>query len=511
MLKIEYVKLDSIKPYERNAKLHPQEQVDQIKNSIQAFGFNDPLGIWHGEIVEGHGRYIAAQELGMTEIPIIRLDGLTDEQRRAYMLVHNQLTMNSGFDLELLNAELADILNFDMSEFGFDTEPEIPDEKEIKKDENIRLKLADRFIIPPLSVLDARQGYWQERKSIWIKKLHIDGTHARQNLVSHGSLSGTTPGYYKLKEKKEAELGTKLTNKEFEDNYLKAMLPQDSTIKNTATGGILSVFDPVLCEIMYYWFAPKNGTILDPFAGGSTRGIVASMTGHEYTGVDLSKDQIEENKEQVDEIIIDTPKPKYIHGNSLNIDTLIQGQYDFIFSCPPYFDLEKYSDDPNDLSNMNYDEFKQQYKTIIQRAVSKLKPDRFAVFVVGDIRDTKNGVLRNFVSETIQDFIDAGCEYYNEIILVTPLGSLPLRVANGFKNNRKIGKTHQNVLVFYKGEDATTEDETEQQYEEIGEEFNENRTVAKTHENVLVFYKGNTKKIKENLKPVEENKEQDDA
>lgn len=122
MLTIEYIPITDIKPYERNAKLHPQEQIEQIKNSIQAFGFNDPLGIWHGEIVEGHGRYLAAKELGMTEVPVIRLDGLTDEQRRAYMLVHNQLTMNSGFDLELLNEELAGILSFDMSEYGFTLE-----------------------------------------------------------------------------------------------------------------------------------------------------------------------------------------------------------------------------------------------------------------------------------------------------------------------------------------------------------------------------------------------------
>lgn len=120
-LKIEFVPLDSIKPYPRNAKLHPPEQIEQIKESIRRVGFRDPIGIWHGEIVEGHGRYLAAQELGMTEVPVIRLDDLTDEERRAYMLIHNQTTMNSGWDYALLETEL-DELDFDMSDFGFEVD-----------------------------------------------------------------------------------------------------------------------------------------------------------------------------------------------------------------------------------------------------------------------------------------------------------------------------------------------------------------------------------------------------
>lgn len=132
MLNIEYVSIDKIKPYEKNAKLHPEEQIQQIKKSIQEFGFNDPVALWHDEIVEGHGRYLAAKELGMNELPVIRLDDLTDEQRKAYMLVHNKLTMNSGFDVDLLNEELADIFSFDMGDFGFDIEEE---EEEVVEDD----------------------------------------------------------------------------------------------------------------------------------------------------------------------------------------------------------------------------------------------------------------------------------------------------------------------------------------------------------------------------------------
>ena len=118
-LKIEYVNIDSIKPYEKNAKLHPAEQIEQIKKSIQMFGFNDPIAIWKDEIVEGHGRLIACQELNMKEVPIIRLDHLTDEERKAYILAHNKLTMNSGFNIDILNEELGNILDIDMEDFGF--------------------------------------------------------------------------------------------------------------------------------------------------------------------------------------------------------------------------------------------------------------------------------------------------------------------------------------------------------------------------------------------------------
>jgi DNA modification methylase len=135
MLKIEYVNINTIKPYENNAKLHPQEQIEQIKKSIQEFGNNDPIAVWHDEIVEGHGRYEALKQLGEMNIPIIRLDELSDEQRKAYTLVHNKLTMNSDFDLGILNDELLDIDTIDMSDFGFDIDLDMEQEQEIVEDE----------------------------------------------------------------------------------------------------------------------------------------------------------------------------------------------------------------------------------------------------------------------------------------------------------------------------------------------------------------------------------------
>ena len=134
-LQVEYVDISTIKPYKGNAKTHPKEQIEQIKKSMQEFGVKDPIGIWHNEIVEGHGRYLALKELGEKTIPIIRLDDLTDEQRRAYTLVHNQLTMNSGFDLDTLKVELDNIGEIDMSEFGFSLDGIGEEPQEVQEDD----------------------------------------------------------------------------------------------------------------------------------------------------------------------------------------------------------------------------------------------------------------------------------------------------------------------------------------------------------------------------------------
>ena len=134
-LQVEYVDISTIKPYKGNAKTHPKEQIEQIKKSMQEFGNIDPIGIWHNEIVEGHGRYLALKELGETQVPVIRLDDLTDEQRRAYTLVHNQLTMNSGFDLDTLKVELDNIGEIDMSEFGFNLDGIGEEPQEVQEDD----------------------------------------------------------------------------------------------------------------------------------------------------------------------------------------------------------------------------------------------------------------------------------------------------------------------------------------------------------------------------------------
>lgn len=215
--------------------------------------------------------------------------------------------------------------------------------------------------------------------------------------------------------------------------------------------GTISIFDPVLCELMYKWFCPLGGKVLDPFAGGSVRGIVAAKMGMEYTGVELRPEQVAANEAQGAEICAGGIVPRWIVGDSRGIDALVKGPFDFLFSCPPYADLERYSDDPKDLSTMAYGDFMAAYREIIAKCYGMCADDTFACFVVGEVRD-KKGFYYGFVPDTIRAFTDAGYKYYNEIILVTMVGSLPARAGKIFDASRKIGKTHQNVLVFCKGD-----------------------------------------------------------
>jgi DNA modification methylase len=217
-------------------------------------------------------------------------------------------------------------------------------------------------------------------------------------------------------------------------------------------GSGTSIFDPVLCEISYQWFCPAGGMIVDPFAGGSVRGIVAKKLGFDYVGIDLRAEQIAANRQQARDIFGADEHPTWVAGNSIEIDKHCKGvDADLIFSCPPYFDLEVYSDDPEDLSTLSWDKFIPQYREIIEKSVALLKENRFAVFVVGDVRD-KKGFYRNFTGETVQAFEEAGAMLYNEIVLVNVAGSLPIRVGRQFNAGRKLGKMHQNVYVFYKGD-----------------------------------------------------------
>lgn len=210
-----------------------------------------------------------------------------------------------------------------------------------------------------------------------------------------------------------------------------------------------SIFDPVLCEVIYNWYCTENGIIFDPFAGGAVRGVIAEILGHRYIGIDLSEKQIDANQNVADKLNV---CPAWHCDDSRNMDEYIpDGSADLVFSCPPYHNLEKYSNHPLDLSNMNYQDFIEAYTDIITASCRKLKENRFAVFVVGDVRDSK-GAYRDFISDTKRIFRECGLCLYNESIFLEQYGTKPLTASGIFSAKRKLPKVHQNVLVFYKGD-----------------------------------------------------------
>lgn len=287
--------------------------------------------------------------------------------------------------------------------------------------------VAERFTFPPFTILDAKQGEWQERKRAWIA-CGIVGEEGRNALSGGGGTSANS--CYTAKRSN----GTTATVGELHEE---------------GGGNLSSIFDPNLCEIAYRWWCPPAGQVVDPFAGGSVRGIVAGMLGRKYWGCDLRPEQIEANRKQAEEIKPEV-MPEWVCGDSLQMVQHAPAA-DFLFSCPPYGDLEVYSDNPQDLSAMPFDQFTESYRKIISESVGKLKPDSFACFVVGDFRDNR-GLYRNFPGETVRAFLDAGCGLYNEAILATSVGSASMRVGRQFSAGRKLCKTHQNIYVFVKGD-----------------------------------------------------------
>lgn len=476
----EFVKeypIADIKPHPNNPRIHPDSAIEKLQRSIQEFGFVNPVLLTNdGLLLAGHARIKASTSEGLEHVPalVLNLDGAKAD---AYLIADNKLQEETEWDLPVLKELLEELENddFPIELTGFEL-PEIDeliasfdedfeeDEDELSADdgenkEEANKTLAERFGVPPFTVLDSRQGYWTSRKRAWldlgIKSELGRGESADENKgnnkvsgVLFKSDSGRDPSYYSQKRKIEEKLGHEISTAEFQEKYYEP-ISSSSSLSSSGT----SVFDPVLCELAYTWFSPSGGKVLDPFSGGSVRGIVAARLGREYYGVDLREEQIKANREQAESIEGLKAQPTWFVGDSTKIDSIVPEdlEADFVFSCPPYADLEVYSDNPEDLSTMSYEDFVKAYRVIIKKAVDKLKDNSFACFVVGDVRD-KQGFYRNFVSDTISAFRDAGMHYYNECIFVTTVGSLAIRVAKPFAKFRKLGKTHQNVLVFYKGD-----------------------------------------------------------
>ena len=357
----------------------------------------------------------------------------------------------------------------------------------------------DRFIIPPFTTLDARQGEWQERKRAWIAMgiqselgrdsptyggqespdSYIGGPGGkRKGATFQGQMAGVMgetgfahggaqrrapqslrPGgsgnaagrafgdkydggdVWAGHRRKQADSVTNVTGApdlpEWANNGVERMVPGTS------------IFDPVLAELLVRWFSPPAGHVIDPFAGGSVRGIVTAALGRRYWGCDLRAEQVDANRAQLDGMELPVT-PTWVVGDAVDMVPTAP-MCDLVLTCPPYGDLERYSDDPRDLSTMDWPAFVAAYRHIIALTVARMRPDSFATFVVGDFRDTRSGYYRGFVAETIRAFVDAGAPLYNEGILINAAGTAGLRATRQFGGGRKLVKTHQNVLVFVKG------------------------------------------------------------
>jgi hypothetical protein len=503
-----------------NPKIHPRTQMSALASAMRAFGVlgavlvNDQTGY----VLDGHARIKAACEAGQSQLPVLHCSidpaleaGVLDSYDAITLLAlyDRQQMERIGENLRALDSNLDAAIDA-IAARAVDLDPYSVEAPDLAPTLAPSAPLAERFIVPPFSVLDARQGYWQERKRAWLalgiqselgrgdgivpngthRPASQDGAYQRGYGASPGgsrdaasrlgpdgkTRRGDGKGNGLLGEAEQARshyasglaqrsgqdlmrgehtVGSSRHAADMRSNVNNAPPLPDWAKAGTGTANMASgtsIFDPVLCELAYRWFCPPTGHVLDPFAGGSVRGIVAALLGRNYTGIDLSARQLAANEDQAADITPDN-RPRWLPGDAAEIVPTLAAYppFDLLFTCPPYADLEVYSDDPRDLSGMPYDAFLAAYRAIIAAACDRLADDRFACVVIGDVRDRK-GIYRNLPAATIAAFADAGLALYNEAILVTAVGSLSIRVGRQFSSGRKLGKTHQQVYTFIKGD-----------------------------------------------------------
>lgn len=410
-MKVQNIDIDKIKPYDNNPRKN-DEAVEYVANSLKEFGWQQPIVVDKDMIiVVGHTRYKAAQKLGYEKVPVVVADKLTPEQIKAYRLADNKTAEKAEWDVDLLDVELNDIditSDLDMTDFGFDVQLDEQDNEEIEEKRN---QLKDLFIVPPFSVIDTSRKEMANRKKVWNHLIKDDGKSRETNL-----------GYFDSMQK-----------------YSGGNIPD------------ISIMNPAICEIINRWFLPTNTkcNTFDCFSGDTAFGFVSSYLGNHFTGIELRKVQVDFNQKQCDSLNLDA---HYINDDGCNVRNHIEdNSQDLLFSCPPYFDLEKYSDSEQDASNQaTYSDFMKIIETAFANSIKCLKDNRFACIVVGDIRD-KKGFYYDFVGDVVKVFQNHGMHLYNHIILKDPIGTGRLR-AKRYMNLRKVVKINQNLLVFYKGE-----------------------------------------------------------
>lgn len=453
--KIEYtiVDIDSVETHPKNVR---QGDIGAISESLKAHGQYRPIVVDKrtNRILAGNHTWRAAKALGWQQISAGYVETSDDDEALRILLADNRTTDLASYDNDGLEELLKELASSDKGLEGTlfdgdDLDSLISDNSYFENNaetsdgfatNTFTGTIAKRFGIAPFSILDCRRSWWRDRREVWLK-LGISSEIGRnENLLK---MSDTILN--------EMGRGKNLTI----PNSAIYEYPNSDKPQYNGT----SIFDPVICELAYRWYCPNNGFIFDPFAGGSVRGIVASHLGMNYVGIELRAEQVEANREQLNKIGGGSGTCEWINGDSRTIDLQSQEtKYNLLFSCPPYFDLEQYSDDPSDLSNFKtYDEFLIAYKEIISRSANLLVENSFAVWVISEIRDEK-GNYRNFVGDTINAFEAAGLKYYNECVYVQQSGSWALRIGRMFGASRKIARIHQNVLIFAKGDPfATTE------------------------------------------------------
>jgi len=398
---------------DKNFNKHTEYGMSLLEKSLKELGAGRSILIdKDNNIIAGNGIIEAAGQAGLENVKIVETTG-----NEIVAVKRTDISLNSkkGREMALAdNATAAADLEWDEPAIKDELDEEIAKKWGVIFEEDMQRyqdfesgSLTDKFLIPPFSVLDTRKEGWQARKKQWNALINDNGESREGLLDSNGAISQINNG--------------------------------------------VSILDAALVEVMYKWFMPDNidykPAAFDCFAGDSVGGFVMSYLGANFTGTELRAEQTKLNNERVQK---ENLTATYYCDDGRNIGKYLKPEsQDLFFSCPPYFDLEHYSDDARDASNQaSYAEFLQLLDTAFTESAKLLKKNRFAIVVMSAVRD-KKGYYYDIPGDITKIFEKNGCHLYNQLVLVDAIGTLALRVGNTMKN-RKVGRRHQEVLVFYK-------------------------------------------------------------
>ncbi|OIS05318.1 hypothetical protein BHG00_09820 [Corynebacterium ulcerans] len=466
--------LTELNRFHKNAR---RGDVEAIMGSIVANGVYRPIYVNRGtytgrplEVLAGNHTLEAMRRLAEQNpddprwqtVDVWEVD--VDDQRATKIVLADNRTAELGdYDTDALVA-LLETVDDDLDGTGYDyddlselletTDGTLPgdegniddgtDTSDDDDDSGQAATLSERFGVPPVTVINTRSGEWQGRKRAWTAKGIASFEGRRDKMIyTHGA--NLYSNWFDIKSKAR-KTHPDITDKEIAENY------QDQ-LKPFTNGSGTSTFDPVLAELLLAWFSKRDDRVLDPWAGGSVRGIVSAAVGRQYVGHELRPEQVEENTNQwgtYDQTECAHP-PQWITGDSR--DTMRHhpaGAFDMIIGCPPYYDLETYSDDPSDLSTLTTEEFDEAMANTLRIADKALANDRFAAFVIGPVRD-KHGALRD-MKRCMINAAPTGWSYVNDMVLVNPMGTAQLRAARSFTSTRTLTRVHQDIVIFAKGD-----------------------------------------------------------
>lgn len=214
--------------------------------------------------------------------------------------------------------------------------------------------------------------------------------------------------------------------------------------RHGVNNGKCSVFNPQLAQMILAAYAPMNGKIYDPFGGGGTRGYIATKMGYDYTGVEIRKEEYNRVLAQMKEWNLNF---KFILADSVKYRP--NESFDFIYTCPPYYDLEVYSDMEEDLSNApSYMEYLNMLQKVLKNCYDVLKKDSFAVFVVGNFRN-KKGELEHLNGDLITKAKEVGFKLWDELIWMGA-SNVALTRCGKFEKNRKSVRMHEYIIILKK-------------------------------------------------------------